>query len=139
MRGDFALLVWDPERGEGMLARDQLGVRSLFLHDASGGLYFASEVRHLLALLPRRPAPDPVSVAHWITMGHRPGSATLYAGIRRLDPGATMLLDRDGVREQRYWAPRFSEPLTSIRTASRPAGARGGSTSPCDGGSPPTD
>lgn len=110
MHGDFALLVWDSERDEGLLARDQLGVRSLFLHDASGALCFASEIRHLLALLPRHPAPDPVSVAHWITMGHRPGSATLYAGIRRLDPGAMLLLDRGGVRERHYWTPRFSEP-----------------------------
>jgi asparagine synthase (glutamine-hydrolysing) len=112
MRGDFALLIWDQVRGEGLLARDQLGVRSLFLHDAAGGLCFATEIRHLLALLPRRPAPDPVSVAHWLTLGHRPGSATLYAGIRRLDPGALLLLDRDGAREEPYWTPRFSEPLS---------------------------
>jgi asparagine synthase (glutamine-hydrolysing) len=112
MRGDFALLIWDRERGEGLLARDQLGVRSMFLHDGAEGLCFANEVRHLLALLPRRPAPDPVSVAHWLTMGYRPGSATLYAGIRRLDPGAMLLLDRNGVREEPYWTPRFSEPLS---------------------------
>jgi asparagine synthase (glutamine-hydrolysing) len=111
MRGDFALLIWDQERGEGMLARDQLGVRSMFLYDAGGSLYFASEIRHLLALLPRRPAPDPVSVAHWLTIGHRPGSATLYTGVRRLNPGAMLLLDRGGAREEPYWAPRFSEPL----------------------------
>jgi asparagine synthase (glutamine-hydrolysing) len=111
MRGDFVLLIWDSERGEGLIARDQLGVRSMFLHDASGGLCFAGEVRHLLALLPRRPAPDPVSLAHWLAMSSRPGSATLYAGIRRLNPGAVLLLDRDGVREERYWAPCFSEPL----------------------------
>ncbi len=112
MRGDFALLVWDHERGEGLLARDQLGVRGMFLHDASDGLYFASEVRHLLALLPRRPAPDPVSVAHWIAMSNRPGVGTLYAGIHRLHPGTTLMLDRQGVREHRYWTPRFSEPLS---------------------------
>jgi asparagine synthase (glutamine-hydrolysing) len=112
MRGDFALLIWDHEHAEGLLARDQLGVRSLFLHDAGGGLCFASEIRHLLALLPRRPAPDPVGVAHWLTMGQRPGSATLYAGIRRLNPGALLQLDRGGVREEPYWAPRFSEPLS---------------------------
>jgi len=111
MRGDFALLVWDHERGQGMVVRDQLGVRSVFLHDASGALCFASEVRHLLVLLPQRPAPDPVSVAHWVTMSGRPGSGTFHAGIRRLDPGAMLLLDRDGVREQSYWAPRFAEPL----------------------------
>jgi asparagine synthase (glutamine-hydrolysing) len=112
MRGDFALLIWDGERGEGLLARDQLGVRSMFLHDGAEGLCFANEIRHLLALLPRRPAPDPASVAHWLTMGYRPGSATLYAGIRRLDPGAMLLLDRNGVREEPYWTPRFSEPLS---------------------------
>lgn len=110
MRGDFALLVWDSERGEGLLARDQLGVRSLFLHDAFGELCFAGEIRHLLALLPRRPTPDPVSVAHWLAMSSRPGSATLYAGIRRLDPGAMLMLDRSGVREEHYWAPSFTEP-----------------------------
>jgi asparagine synthase (glutamine-hydrolysing) len=113
LRGDFALLVWDRERGEGLIARDQLGVRSMFLHDAAEGLCFAGEIRHLLALLPRRPAPDPVSLAHWLAMSNRPGSATLYAGIRRLNPGAMLLLGRDGVREERYWEPRFSEPLAT--------------------------
>ncbi len=111
LRGEFALLVWDETVGEGLLARDQLGVRSMFLHESSGALCFASEVRHLLALLARRPAPDPVSVAHWITMSNRPGSATLYAGVRRLNPGGALLLDRRGVREVAYWEPRFAEPL----------------------------
>ncbi|MGH2852758.1 MAG: asparagine synthetase B family protein [Solirubrobacteraceae bacterium] len=111
LRGDFVLLIWDRERGEGLLARDQLGVRPCFLHDAGGRLYFASEIRHLLALLPRRPAPDPAGVAHWVAVSSRPGPQTLYAGIRRLAPGTALLLGRRGVREQRYWAPRFEEPL----------------------------
>jgi asparagine synthase (glutamine-hydrolysing) len=111
LRGEFALLVWDPERGEGLLARDQLGVRSMFLYETATGVRFAGEIRHLLALLPRRPAPDPVSVAHWLAMSSRPGSATLYAGIRRLDPGTMLLFARDGIREEGYWAPRFREPL----------------------------
>ncbi len=115
LRGEFALLIWDRDRGEGVLARDQLGVRSIFLHETATGVRFAGEIRYLLALLPRRPAPDPVSVAHWLTMSSRPGSATLYAGIRRLNPGAMLLLDRDGTREERYWAPRFEEPLAGSR------------------------
>jgi asparagine synthase (glutamine-hydrolysing) len=124
MRGEFALLVWDPEHHEGLLARDQLGVRSMFLHDSGGKLCFACEIRHLLALLPQRPPPDPVSVAHWLAMGHRPGSATLYTGVRRLNPGAMLLLDRHGAREQSYWAPHFngtlseSDPQLAARTRS---------------------
>ncbi len=111
LRGDFVLLVWDRERAEGLLARDQLGARPFFLHDAGGRLYFASEVRHLLALLPRRPAPDPTSVAHWVSVSNRPGMSTLYSGIHRLHPGGVLLLGRNGFRKEHYWAPRFEEPL----------------------------
>jgi asparagine synthase (glutamine-hydrolysing) len=111
LRGDFVLLVWDGEREEGLIARDQMGVRSLYLSDGPSGLCFASEVHHLLALLPRRPSPDPESVAHWIAVSNRPGSATLYTGVRRLNPGAVLVLDRRGAREEAYWTPRFAEPL----------------------------
>ena len=111
LRGDFVLLVWDSEKGEGLIARDQLGVRSIYLSDAAGGLCFASEIHQLLALLPRRPPPDPVSVAHWVAVSNRPGAATLYAGVRRLNPGSVLLLDRHGAREESYWTPHFAEPL----------------------------
>jgi len=111
LRGDFVLLIWDREREEGLIARDQLGVRPYYLHDADGCLRFASEIRHLLALLPQRPAPDPAGVAHWIALSNRPGSQTLYAGIRRLEPGGMLTLDRSGVHTGRYWAARFEEPM----------------------------
>jgi len=113
LRGDFALLIWDGERDRGLLARDQLGARSIFLHERWGGICFAGEIAHLLALLPRRPAPDPTGLAHWLTMRRRPGAGTLYEGVRRLDPGTALLFDRVGLREQTYWSPRFAEPLNA--------------------------
>ncbi|HEX4838403.1 MAG TPA: asparagine synthase-related protein [Solirubrobacteraceae bacterium] len=111
LRGDFAVLLWDARHGAGLLARDQLGVGSIYLHEASGRLCFASELRDLLALLPTRPEPDRTGVAHWIAVSGRPGSGTLYAGVRRLNPGSVLLLDSSCTREERWWAPRFSEPL----------------------------
>jgi asparagine synthase (glutamine-hydrolysing) len=111
LRGDFVLLLWDRRRRRGLLARDQLGARSLFLSELAGGICFAGEVRYLLALLPRRPAPDRVSVAHWLGTSSRPGSATLYEGVRRLNPGAVLLLGPDGAQERPYWTPRYSPPL----------------------------
>jgi asparagine synthase (glutamine-hydrolysing) len=111
LRGDFLLLIWDAKRGEGLLARDQLGVRCAYLHDdAADALCFASEMHDLLALLPARPRPDTAGVAHWLAISNRPGSHTLFAGIRRLNPGCMLLLDERGARERRYWAPRFIEP-----------------------------
>jgi asparagine synthase (glutamine-hydrolysing) len=111
MRGDFVLLVWDPERREGFLARDQLGVRPLFLAEAGGRLFFASELRDLLARLPATPAPDRDGVAHWIALSTRPGTGTLYEKVERLGPGEMLRLGPGGVSRSRYWAPRFQEPL----------------------------
>jgi asparagine synthase (glutamine-hydrolysing) len=112
MRGDFVLFAWDRRGGHGLLARDQLGARPAFLHGVPDGvLRFAGEVRHLLALLPSRPEPDPASLAHWIAASTRPGLQTLYAGIRRLGPGGALLLAEDGGREARYWAPSFRGTL----------------------------
>lgn len=111
MRGDFALLVWDAERREGLLARDQLGVRPLFVAESGGRLLFASELRDLLELLPATPAPDPDGVAHWIALSTRPGNGTLYEGVERLGPGEMLRFGAGGVRRSRYWEPRFQEPL----------------------------
>ena len=124
MRGDFVLLIWDYQRCEGLLARDQLGVRSMFLHDASDSLCFASEVRYLLALLPRRPAPDPVSLAHWLTMSNRPGSATLFAGIRRLTPARCYCSIATACARALLGASLHRAAGRS-RTRSRPADPRG--------------
>ncbi len=113
MRGDFLLFAWDGERQRGLLARDQLGVRPCFLHRSGGRLCFAGEMRNLLALLPRTPAPDPAGVAHWIAASNRPGSETLYAGVSRLRPGTMLVFEGGAVAERRYWQPRFEEPLAA--------------------------
>ncbi len=119
LRGDFAFLIWDSGRREGMLARDQLGVRPLFVHRSGAVLRFASELRHLLAMLPGTPAPDRAGVAHWIAVSNRPGTGTLYEGVERLGPGEAIALGRDGARRWRYWEPRYRQPLQEAGLAER--------------------
>jgi asparagine synthase (glutamine-hydrolysing) len=119
LRGDFALLVWDAQRREGMLARDQLGVRPMFIQRSGSLLRFAGELRHLLAMLPATPAPDRAGVAHWIAVSNRPGTGTLYEGIERLGPGEAIAFECDGTRRWRYWEPRYREPLGEAGLAER--------------------
>lgn len=110
LRGDFVILIWDSESKQGVLARDQLGLRQLFTNERATTLCFATEVRELLRLLPSRPDPDRHSVAHWLAMSSRPGSATLYSGVQRLDPGTLVALSRQHCSTRTYWRPRYSEP-----------------------------
>ena len=84
LRGDFVALVWDREAGEGAVVRDQLGGRALYLHRAGAVVAFATELRHLVELLPSRPPPDDVAVAHWLLPSVVPEDRTLFAGIEEV-------------------------------------------------------
>lgn len=111
LRGDFTLVVWSPEAGRTVIARDHLGGRSLVLHSGGGRIAFASEVRELLRLLPRRPGPDPVAMAHWLAISGPPGDRTLYEGVRRLEPGHFIPLSDEAGAPQRFWFPERVRPL----------------------------
>ncbi len=115
LRGDFVLLIWDRRQERGLVARDQLGVRCLYVHEGAGALSFATEVHELLGVLPSRPAPDRAGVAHWIAASTRPGEGTLYEGVRRLPAGGMLVLERTRAcaraRALRYWMPVYEEPL----------------------------
>jgi asparagine synthase (glutamine-hydrolysing) len=109
LRGDFVIVVWDLEAEAGALVRDQLGGRALFLHRSGVVVAFASELANLVELLPRRPPPDDVAVAHWLLPSVVPEERTLFAGIEEVPPATCLTLGRDGAQPRRYWAPRFEQ------------------------------
>jgi asparagine synthase (glutamine-hydrolysing) len=109
LRGDFVLVVWNEEAGTGAVVRDQLGGRALFLHRVGGVVAFATELRQLVALLSRRPAPDDVAVAHWLLPAAVPEERTLFAGIEEVPPATCLTLGTGGAQAHRYWAPRFRQ------------------------------
>lgn len=110
---EAALLVWDDQARRGFVARDPLGASSVFWSRQDGVLAFATELRILLALLRRRPAPDPVGVIHWLRrQGSRP-DLTLFEGVSQLEVGTRLRLDADGDSIERYWRPTF-EPREGL-------------------------
>lgn len=116
LRGRFALLVWDREEGQGLLAVDQLGSRPLFIHGSGARLVFASEVRDLLRLLPTPPSPDRAAVVQWLVGDSLPCGRTLDEGVRRLEGGSFLQLAGGRWTKSRYWSPRYSPPLPLSRS-----------------------
>jgi asparagine synthase (glutamine-hydrolysing) len=107
LRGDFLLVLWDEREGRGILVRDQTAGRGLVYSARGSTVLFASEVNHLLPLLPTTPGPDPVGMAHWLNVSAPPGDRTLYAGIYRLPAGNLLRLCERTIRAERYWTPRY--------------------------------
>ncbi|MGH2952017.1 MAG: asparagine synthase-related protein, partial [Solirubrobacterales bacterium] len=116
LRGDFALVLWDPATERGMFARDQMGGRSLVWSAAGGALLFASEVRSLLRACERRPDPDDVAMAHWLAVSGPPEDRTLYERIHRLEPGHFARLGGKAWTTHEYWSPRPTATLSGSFT-----------------------
>lgn len=109
--GSFALLAWDGSTRTGLLAVDQLGSQSLFLHENGGTrLRFATEVVDLLRLLPGEPGPDEGAVVPWLVSGTLDPDETLFAGVRRLPGGCHLRLAEGRWSQHRHWRPRFATP-----------------------------
>jgi asparagine synthase (glutamine-hydrolysing) len=108
MNGIFAFAIWDTVKSELFLARDRLGVKPLYYHHAlDGSLYFASEVKALLAALPRPRLRHEV-IGDFLTFLWVPDPDTIFDGIYKLPPGHCATL-RDGrLRLSQYWDMTFA-------------------------------
>ena len=111
LRGMFALALWDATKERLLLARDRLGKKPLVYRFAGGRLSFASELQALLAdpLVAREP--DLVAIHHYLTYQYVPAPLTAFAGVSKLPPGHTLVLENGAVRVSPYWTLPFREPL----------------------------
>ncbi|MEA2254029.1 MAG: hypothetical protein QOG35_74 [Solirubrobacteraceae bacterium] len=103
--GIFALALWDSRRRELLLARDQLGVKPLYVHRRDGELRFASELRALLADPAVERRLDLVALDAHVTLRFTPAPLTLIEGIEKLEPATWLLVDGRRERRVRYWDP----------------------------------
>ena len=102
--GIWALALWDGLAGRLVLSRDRLGVKPLYLADVDGGIFFASEIKALLPMMPEiRPNLGAVRDYAWSGLVDH-ADATFFTGIEPLPPGTNVVVDRHGRATRRYWA-----------------------------------
>jgi asparagine synthase (glutamine-hydrolysing) len=111
--GMFAIAVWDDRRRVGLLARDRMGKKPLYYCERDGSLYFASEIKALLAIPGFSREIDPVSVHHFLSLKHVPHPRSIFKGISIVPP-AHRLVFRPGepAHIERYWDVSFDVDTT---------------------------
>lgn len=87
LRGMFAFALWDTEQRRGLLVRDALGIKPLFVASDGDGLRFASEAKGVLALAGEHARLDPAALHLLLNFRYPWADSTLFAGVRQLAPG----------------------------------------------------
>ncbi len=105
LRGEFAAVIADRRNGVMIGIRDRFGIKPLFYAVHEGGVYFASEVKALLAL--GVPASWDRGAMLQEAFLFRPHSQTLFAGIHTVPPGHYAIAQHGEVSVYPYWDLSF--------------------------------
>lgn len=105
LNGIFALAMLDSATGEIFLARDPLGVKPLVYSEEAGELWFASELRAMLAMGAPVGGNDLVALAQFLSFLWIPDPRTPYAGVHSIEPGTVIQWTPDGSKASRYCEP----------------------------------
>jgi len=103
-RGMFAFGLWDRQARTLQLARDRTGEKPLYYCPIGQGLAFASELTGLERLPQLSSELAPNALAAYFRYGYVPAPLSIYAGVKKLEPGA-LLTWREGKPSDQtfYW------------------------------------
>ena len=122
LHGMFAVAIHDARSNELILARDHVGIKPLYYRLEQGEIMFASEIKGILAGLPGRPAVDPQSVWHYLSLRYVPPPQTIWKNIFKLQPGHILRfsLQTHETEITPFWQPNFTpEPFDPSRNYER--------------------
>jgi asparagine synthase (glutamine-hydrolysing) len=123
LNGMFAIALWDKKKSRLVLARDRLGKKPLYWTEKNGSIWFASELKALLAAGVVHRELDLVSLGAYFRSDAVPTPRTIFQGVAKLEPASAMAWKQGKVEKTwSFWAcPSASsvstpqEALTGLR------------------------
>ncbi len=103
VNGFFAGVFVDRAAGRTLLFTDRHGIERLYASETADGLYFASQAKALLRVLPHTRAFDPEGLAEYVTFGCTTSPRTLFRDIRVIPQAARWAWDGRRWEKQRYF------------------------------------
>jgi asparagine synthase (glutamine-hydrolysing) len=117
--GHACFAIVDTRRKKLFLVRDRLGVRPLYYHYTNGTLYFASEIKAILALNPAHFDVNREAIIDYLTFQYSLDDKTLFSGIKKVQPGCYLEWNyfSDSLPQiERYWRLNFTADFHHTET-----------------------
>ena len=119
LRGMYAIAVHDPAAARVLLSRDPFGIKPLYYAQTERLFAFASEPQALFAAGLAQPTLRAGATAELMQLKHVTGVETIFAGVERVSPGETLVLEGGRIVDRRRIA--VVPPRTQARQRLAPA------------------
>ena len=103
LRGMFGLAIYDKTKRKLTLARDRLGKKPLHYAMRNGNLYFGSEIKSILAVVPDLAEVNSQGLLEYLYYGYVPEPITAFTGVHKLPAGHLLEFENGEIRIRQYW------------------------------------
>jgi asparagine synthase (glutamine-hydrolysing) len=114
LNGLFSGLLIDKRQSKAFLFNDRYGVERIYWHETDDGLFFASEAKALLRILPELREFDQEGVTQFLTFGCTLEGRTLFQGVRLLPTGSVWSFENRECHKQKYFSPAIWESQPTL-------------------------
>ncbi|MCF8261498.1 MAG: asparagine synthase (glutamine-hydrolyzing) [Melioribacteraceae bacterium] len=104
LRGMFSFVLWDKNNDFFWFVRDRLGIKPLFYSVHNGLLYFASEIKAILAVSDIKREINNVALFDYLSFTSTAPPDTMFSGINKIAAGHMLKIVKGEVSNQiKYW------------------------------------
>ena len=114
LNGLFSGLLIDRKTRRAVLFNDRYGLDRLYVHESDEGIYFASEAKALLRILPELREFDPAGVVQFLTYGCTLGERTLFRGVHLLPGASVWSFEGEKCHKAKYFFPETWETQSAL-------------------------
>lgn len=116
LRGMFAYAIYDKNKEEIFISRDQFGIKPLYYYQDGDTILFGSEIKSFLAYPKFKKELNKELLGAYLTFSFTPTDETFFKGVYRLPQGHSMIIDvkKRKIKIERYFKVEFGETKESF-------------------------
>jgi asparagine synthase (glutamine-hydrolysing) len=103
LNGQFAIALWDQPKQQLILVRDRPGILPLYYSVRDGRLFFASEIKSIIAGIGEAPTLEPDALDQLMTFWAPVSPQTLFKGVQEVRPGQMLVISGGKIENHQYW------------------------------------
>ncbi len=114
--GIFSFAIWNNQKNELILCRDQFGIKPLYYSIQENTIIFSSEIKAILKYPGFETKIDKQGISELFGIGpaHTPGTC-IFKDIYEINPGYFAIFNKDGFRSYEYWKMETEEHTDNFK------------------------